>query len=242
MVRGATLCFLVLAVAGCKKKAAAVEPDLGPPPPAVDTTLQIAAVSPSSVPPGQPSSVQVIGAGFDPGVTLRVAGTPASSVWLNENVLQAQLPSLLAGTYDVSVTNPDGATSLLRGGLAVRVPSGPTSTIDPACERVTVYFDTNEDGIPAAGRATLQASAWCWTQSTGTVRVEGHADERGTTDYNLALGMRRSDAVKSWLLSAGVAASRVAAASWGEEHPVDAGHDEAAWAKNRRAELVLTPR
>ena len=69
------------------------------------------------------------------------------------------------------------------------------------------------------------------------MQVEGHADERGTTDYNLALGQRRADTVKRHLVAKGVSPSRLATRSMGEERPVSRGHDEGAWSKNRRVEL-----
>jgi peptidoglycan-associated lipoprotein len=72
------------------------------------------------------------------------------------------------------------------------------------------------------------------------ITVEGHADERGTAEYNLALGERRAVAVKTYLVSLGVAPDRVRTVSYGKEFPFDPGHDEAAWAKNRRAHFVIT--
>ena len=76
--------------------------------------------------------------------------------------------------------------------------------------------------------------------AAGRIQIEGHCDERGTVDYNLALGQRRSDSVKQYLVGAGVASSRVSTTTYGEERPVDRSHNETAWAKNRRAELIAT--
>ena len=72
------------------------------------------------------------------------------------------------------------------------------------------------------------------------VTVEGHCDERGTVDYNLALGDQRARAARDYLVSLGVAAERVRVVSLGKERPMDAGHDEAAWAKNRRAHFAVS--
>ena len=72
-----------------------------------------------------------------------------------------------------------------------------------------------------------------------TVTIEGHADERGTTEYNLALGERRATAVKSYLVALGVDPARVLTISYGEERPADPGHDEEAYAQNRRAVTVV---
>ncbi|MDE0661642.1 MAG: peptidoglycan-associated lipoprotein Pal [Gammaproteobacteria bacterium] len=71
-----------------------------------------------------------------------------------------------------------------------------------------------------------------------SVNIEGHCDERGTREYNLALGERRSDAVRRYLISAGVRSTQIETVSFGEERPVDPGHDESAWAKNRRAVMI----
>ena len=73
-----------------------------------------------------------------------------------------------------------------------------------------------------------------------TVTIEGHCDERGTAEYNLALGERRAVAAQAYLVSLGIPASRVKTVSYGKEFPFDPGHDEAAWAKNRRAHFVIT--
>ncbi len=73
-----------------------------------------------------------------------------------------------------------------------------------------------------------------------TIQIAGNCDERGPDEYNLALGERRAAAAKRWLVAAGIAASRIGIVSYGEERPLDPGHDEAAWAKNRRDEFVVT--
>ena len=75
---------------------------------------------------------------------------------------------------------------------------------------------------------------------TWVITVEGHADERGTAEYNLALGERRAVAARTYLLSLGIAADRIKTVSYGKEFPFDPGHDESAWSKNRRAHFVVT--
>ena len=70
------------------------------------------------------------------------------------------------------------------------------------------------------------------------VRLEGHCDERGTAEYNLALGQKRAEGVKSFLEGLGISSQRMAAVSYGEERPLDPGHNEAAWMKNRRVDIV----
>jgi peptidoglycan-associated lipoprotein len=80
----------------------------------------------------------------------------------------------------------------------------------------------------------------CYQSAAGSIKVEGHADERGTVDYNLALGQRRADTVKSHLVGSGVATSRVSTMSYGEERPAASGHNESAWSQNRRADLTAS--
>jgi peptidoglycan-associated lipoprotein len=103
-----------------------------------------------------------------------------------------------------------------------------------------VFFDTDQYDLDDRDRATLEAQA-AWLQSNPRVRVtiEGHADERGTRDYNLALGDRRANAAKNYLAARGVSAARMTVISYGKERPEALGSDETAWAQNRRAVTVL---
>ena len=103
----------------------------------------------------------------------------------------------------------------------------------------TVYFDTDRYNIDAEDSAKLQAQAQYFSQySNITFTIEGHADERGTRDYNLALGERRANAAKNYLVSLGIPANRIQVLSYGKERPVALGSDEASWAQNRRAAKV----
>jgi peptidoglycan-associated lipoprotein len=104
-----------------------------------------------------------------------------------------------------------------------------------------VFFALDMSDLDDAGRAVATANAETLKKySTWVITVEGHADERGTAEYNLALGERRANAVRSYLLSLGLSADRVKTVSYGKEFPFDPGHDEAAWSKNRRAHFVIT--
>jgi len=104
----------------------------------------------------------------------------------------------------------------------------------------TVYFDYDRSDFSDAARATLQGnSEWLRTNPKRTIRIEGNCDERGTIEYNINLGERRASAVRDYLASLGVNASRVRIVSYGEERPVDPGHDESGWSQNRRAEFHI---
>ena len=103
-----------------------------------------------------------------------------------------------------------------------------------------VYFGTDEYSLDAASKATLAAQAkWLITHPTIRGSIEGHADERGTREYNMALGERRANAARDYLVSQGVPSGRLLVTSWGKEKPVATGSDEAAWAQNRRSVTVV---
>lgn len=103
-----------------------------------------------------------------------------------------------------------------------------------------VFFDFDKSDIKPEGRATLQRQAdWLKKYPNVTVTVEGHCDERGTREYNLALGERRATAVKKILVALGVPANRVSTISYGKERPAVVGSNEAAWAQNRRGVTVI---
>jgi peptidoglycan-associated lipoprotein len=104
----------------------------------------------------------------------------------------------------------------------------------------TVYFGTDEYSLDQATQTTLAAQAR-WLIATPNVRasIEGHCDERGTREYNQALGERRANAVRDFLVAQGVPTSRLVVTSWGKERPVAQGSNEEAWAQNRRAVTVI---
>lgn len=103
------------------------------------------------------------------------------------------------------------------------------------------FFQLDSAELDDAGRAVVTANAGLMRKyPTWMITVEGHCDERGTAEYNLALGERRAVAVKTYLVSLGIPADRVRTVSYGKEFPFDSGHDERAWASNRRAHFVIT--
>ena len=106
-------------------------------------------------------------------------------------------------------------------------------------DRVFFSFD-RFDVEPDQKKVLDRQAAWLKKFSSVTVTVEGHADERGTREYNLALGERRANAVKEYLIYLGIDAKRIKTVSYGEERPVALGSDEAAWAQNRRAVTIVT--
>ena len=103
-----------------------------------------------------------------------------------------------------------------------------------------VYFDFDKSALTPAAIAKLDKTA-AWMQKTAEAKVEiqGHCDERGTNEYNMALGERRANSAEKYLVNLGVSSDRISTVSYGEERPADPGHDEAAWAKNRRCEFKI---
>jgi len=102
------------------------------------------------------------------------------------------------------------------------------------------FFEYAEATLSSDAQAALTTSAnWLKANSKYNLLVEGHCDERGTEQYNLALGDKRAQQAKDYLVASGVDASRIRTVSYGEERPFDPGHDESAWGQNRRAHLVL---
>jgi peptidoglycan-associated lipoprotein len=109
-----------------------------------------------------------------------------------------------------------------------------------AFESEHIYFDFDKSELKPAARDTLtKKAAFLNANPEYKVSIEGHCDERGTNEYNLALGERRADAASKFLNALGVSQNRISTISYGEERPVDTGHNEAAWGKNRRDEFKL---
>ena len=103
-----------------------------------------------------------------------------------------------------------------------------------------VLFEVDQSSLTAAGQATLDGQAqWLLTNTDYQAMIEGHADEQGTREYNLALGARRANTVREYLVSKGVAGSRLKTVSYGKERPIEICSEEACYAKNRRAVTVI---
>ena len=149
-------------------------------------------------------------------------------------------------------TAPEGAatsggagsgTGSTTAGTTMAQPSGPTAgSVEDFVVNVgdRVFFDFDKSDIRPDARAVLEKqAAWLKANSRYQITVEGHCDERGTREYNLALGERRATAAKNYLVSLGIPANRVRTISYGKERPAVLGSNEAAWSKNRRAVTVL---
>ena len=116
-----------------------------------------------------------------------------------------------------------------------------TDTVEYLADGVPdrVFFATNESVLTTASRETLRKqAAWLRKNPEINVVLEGHADERGTREYNLALGERRANSAKDYLMTYGISSARISVISYGKERPVDSGSNPLAWSKNRRSVTV----
>lgn len=125
------------------------------------------------------------------------------------------------------------------GGGGVATPGSQADFVQILAGSDTIYFDTDRYDIDSSDQAALAKQAqWLARYPAKRATVEGHSDERGTREYNIALGERRANAAKNYLVSLGVDPSRLSTVSYGKERPVALGSDEQAWAQNRRAVTV----
>ena len=137
-------------------------------------------------------------------------------------------------------TKKEVATDAIQGQMQSDVYTG-TDTVEYLATGVKdrVFFATNKSVLTTAARDTLRKqAAWLRKNSKITIVLEGHADERGTREYNLALGERRANAAKDYLMTYGISSDRISVLSYGKERPVDSGSNPLAWSKNRRSVTV----
>jgi len=230
---------LLLAVSGCKHPAppAPAPPTPAPPPPALPTVTLSA--SQTMIQQGQSStltwsSTNATTLAIDQGV-----GTVAPQGSMNVTPQQST-------TYTITATGPGGnATASARITVTAPPPPpppAPTMTLQQmfANEVQDAYFDLDKADIRPDARVALAKTAdFLKAHPEAKVVIEGHCDERGSTEYNLALGDRRATSVKNFLVSLGVPADQMTTVSYGKERPFCTDHDETCWQQNRRGHFVL---
>ena len=176
--------------------------------------LMVAVVLVSACETAPDESAAASGAGTSPAATSSAGSTTAAT------------PSTTAATP--SATAPSGPTAGSQEDLVANVGD-------------RVFFDFDKYNLKPDARAVLEKqAAWMKQFASVTVSIEGHCDERGTREYNLALGERRANSVKDFLVALGISPSRVKTISYGKERPVALGSDEQAWTQNRRGVTVVT--
>lgn len=223
-----------LALGACKKKAAPPPPPPPPPPPAPTASIAV-----------NPTSIQ--------------AGQSASLTWQTSNATDVSIDGIGAvqpnGSQSVSpaesttyhlVAKGSGGTQEATARLTVNAaaaPPPPTPNVsdeDLFSQNIKdVYFDYDKSDIRGDQQASVQADGQFLSQHQNmNITIEGHCDERGSTEYNLALGDQRASSVKSALTAAGVNASRIKTISYGKEKPFCSESNEACWQQNRRGHIV----
>ena len=154
---------------------------------------------------------------------------------------------LLAACETASTSDEGGATTTTTTGTSGSTEVAPAAPAELSLQEQLinevgdrVFFDFDKYNLKPEGRGTVEAlAAWLNSRQGVTLTIEGHADERGTREYNLALGERRANSVKDYLIALGINAGRLTTISYGEERPAVPGSYEEAWAQNRRAEFVV---
>ena len=137
-----------------------------------------------------------------------------------------------------STTQPASTSTSTGSASAVTPSSSAQYLVQNVGDRV--FFQTDQSNLDGSARATLRNHAqWLSQNSSVNLIIEGHADERGTREYNLALGARRANAVRDFLISEGVNGSRLQTISYGKERPVSLCSEEACWSKNRRSVATI---
>ena len=147
---------------------------------------------------------------------------------------------ILVAIASLALTACATQTKVSKGMMQSDVYTG-TDTVEYLATGVKdrVFFATNKSTLTTASRDTLRKqAAWMRKKKDLTFSIEGHADERGTREYNLALGERRANAVKDYLMTYGISGSRLTTISYGKERPVNSGSDPLAWSQNRRSVTV----
>jgi peptidoglycan-associated lipoprotein len=154
----------------------------------------------------------------------------------------ASKPSKPAGSGEAGMTGAGGAEGSGAANANAGNASGDDEVAGPQAgllAKRTVYFDFDSSEIKGEGTDIVAAHAkYLAANPSARVRLEGHTDERGSREYNIGLGERRAQSVRRALMLQGAADGQISTVSYGEERPAVAGHDEAAWAKNRRVEFV----
>ena len=135
----------------------------------------------------------------------------------------------------------EAAKKDLEKGLVAKKEPGIEGVVFESSLLKDIYFDFDKYDIRPGDTAILKENAALLKKYPKVkIQIEGHCDERGTIEYNLALGERRANSTKNYLVTSGVSPERISTISYGEEKPIDPGHSEEAWAKNRRAHTIIT--
>src|ERR1700720_152686 len=225
----------ILMLGACKKKAAPPPPPPPPPPPAPTASIS---VSPDTVQKGQSANLSW--------QTSNATDVSIDGIGAVQASGSQQVSPSDSTTYHLTAKG-SGGTQDATPRLTVTQPPPPPMEAPPSASEQDlfaqnikdVYFEYDKSDIRADQRGSIQADAQFLNQHSGiTFVIEGHCDERGSTEYNLALGDQRASSVKNALVSAGVSAGRIKTISYGKEKPFCTESNEACWQQNRRGHFV----
>jgi peptidoglycan-associated lipoprotein len=232
-----SLLALAAVVGGCKKQVAATTPAPAPAAPASPTVTLNA--TPGSIQSGQTStlawsSTNATDLDIEPGVG-KVSPQGSTPVTPNEST-----------TYTITATGSGGSATAsahvdVSGPAAAAAPAATPNLSDLFSQNIKdAFFDFDKSELRQEARDALTKDAeFLRSYPQARISIEGHCDERGSTEYNLGLGQRRAEAAKNFLISLGITADRMTTVSWGKERPFCTEHTEECWSQNRRAHLVL---
>lgn len=237
--------FLVLSlIIGCKKTTKGTDTGKSTEgkeitPASTSSQLRLVEVLPSVVDVGIRTEATVMGVGFTEYSVLYMDDEVSildNIVYQGDTVLEFTIPALSQGMHNLRVENPDGETHTLYGAIeADGTAAAVVEELMPeACAEMIVYFSSANASLDVSAQQMLEENALCF-DNRYVYEIEGHCDERGTTEYNLSLGQRRAAVIEKYLLSQGILSDRIRSTSYGEERPFVAGSGEQAWEKNRRA-------
>jgi peptidoglycan-associated lipoprotein len=232
-----SLLGLIIFAGACKKKTPERPPTPAPAPAAAQPTVTLNA-SPATINP-------------DETVTLTWSSTNATDLDIQPGIGKVApeghtttSPST-STTYTITATGPGGSATASASVTVNTAAPPPTPTAQPSVAELfaqnvrDAFFDFNKSDIrPDARDALTKTAEFLRSYPQVRVTIEGHCDERGSTEYNLGLGERRAQAAKNYLISLGIQAERMETVSWGKERPFCTSHNEDCWQQNRRAHFV----
>jgi peptidoglycan-associated lipoprotein len=239
-----SLCVFAMVFAGCNKQAKATRPSSAPIQPAYAPTVALNA-SPSSIQPGGTarlawSSTNATDLDIEPGVG-KVAPQGSTPVMPVTSTTYTITATSSGGTASAStLVNVGGSAGGASSRQQPEQPTGSAGLSELFAQNVKdAYFDLDSSDLRDDARAALTKDAeFLRSYSKVHVSIEGHCDERGSTEFNLGLGQRRAAAAKNYLISLGISADRMDTTSWGKERPACTEQTEACWQQNRRAHFV----
>lgn len=200
--------------------------------------LRVTDFQPDVVDAGVSFDAAVYGKGFEEGAMILVGERNFATQYVSESELRIAVNPMDSGLYNVTVTNPSAQKHTLYEALQVG-PLTDGSDLAASCEDVTLYFELNKDRLTTESEQSVLEHSQCWMTNNARLRLEGHCDERGTTEFNIALGQRRAEAVARFLMTQGIADGNLKSVSHGEEKPAVQGSSETAYQKNRRVEIIV---